>query len=238
MLDQSISAAEDKWKLQNGLVMLLPHGYENQGAEHSSARMERYLQLCAKDNMYVADCTTPENMFHLLRRQMKSNFRKPLIVFTPKSLLRHPKAVSTVDSFVNGSFKMVIDDAQAEADKVKTLVFVTGKFYYDLDETREELNREDLAIVRVEQLFPLPAEEMRKALNKYNKADDIVWAQEEPRNMGAYAHMLMHFDEAKTFRAASRRSYGAPSAGSSVRSKKRHQEVIDYVFDKTKNNQR
>ena len=238
MLDQYISAAEDKWKLQNGLVMLLPHGYENQGAEHSSARMERYLQLCAKDNMYVADCTTPENMFHLLRRQMKSNFRKPLIVFTPKSLLRHPKCVSTVDSFANGSFQTVIDDVEAKADKVKTLIFVTGKFYYDLDETREELKRDDVAIVRIEQLFPLPAEEMRKALKKYNKADDIVWAQEEPRNMGAYAHMLMHFDEAKTFRAASRRSYGAPSAGSSVRSKKRHQEVIDFVFDKTKNNQR
>ena len=238
MLDQYISAGEDKWKTQNGLVMLLPHGYENQGAEHSSARMERYLQLCAKDNMYVADCTTPENMFHLLRRQMKSNFRKPLIVFTPKSLLRHPKAVSTVDSFANGSFQTVIDDAEAKASKVKTLVFVTGKFYYDLDETRESQNRDDIAIVRVEQLFPLPAEEMRKALKKYNKADDIVWAQEEPRNMGAYAHMLMHFDEAKTFRVASRRSYGAPSAGSSVRSKKRHQEVIDFVFDKTKNNQR
>ncbi|AUC82631.1 2-oxoglutarate dehydrogenase E1 component [Lacinutrix sp. Bg11-31] len=238
MLDQYISAAEDKWKLQNGLVMLLPHGYENQGAEHSSARMERYLQLCAKDNMYVADCTTPENMFHLLRRQMKSNFRKPLIVFTPKSLLRHPKCVSTVESFANGSFQTVIHDIEAKADKVKTLVFVTGKFYYDLDERREQLKREDVAIIRVEQLFPLPADEMRKALKKYNKADDIVWAQEEPRNMGAYAHMLMHFDETKTFRAASRRSYGAPSAGSSVRSKKRHQEVIDYVFDKTKNNQR
>lgn len=238
MLDQYISAGEDKWKTQNGLVMLLPHGYENQGAEHSSARMERYLQLCAKDNMFVADCTTPENMFHLLRRQMKANFRKPLIVFTPKSLLRHPKAVSTVESFVNGSFQTVIDDVEAKVDKVKTLIFVTGKFYYDLDETRETLKRDDIAIVRIEQLFPLPAEKMREALKKYNKAEDIVWAQEEPRNMGAYAHMLMHFDEAKTFRVASRRAYGAPSAGSSVRSKKRHQEVIDYVFDKTKNNQR
>ncbi|WP_290698924.1 2-oxoglutarate dehydrogenase E1 component [Lacinutrix sp.] len=238
MLDQYISAAEDKWKLQNGLVMLLPHGYENQGAEHSSARMERYLQLCAKDNMFVADCTTPENMFHLLRRQMKANFRKPLIIFTPKSLLRHPKCVSTVEDFANGSFKTVLDDVNANTSKIKTLVFVTGKFYYDLDEKRDELKRDDVAIVRVEQLFPLPAKEMRKVLKKYNKAEDVVWAQEEPRNMGAYSHMLMHFDEAKTFRAVSRRAYGAPSAGSSVRSKKRHQEVIDYVFDKSKNNQR
>ena len=238
MLDQYISAAEDKWKLQNGLVMLLPHGYEGQGAEHSSARMERYLQLCAKDNMYVVDCTTPANMYHLLRKQMKANFRKPLIVFTPKSLLRHPRCVSTVDEFANGSFKMLIDDEQAKADKIKTLVFVTGKFYYDLLEAQENLGRNDVALVRIEQLFPLPTDDIREILKKYKNADDVVWAQEEPRNMGAYSHMLMHLDEAKTFRAASMRAYGAPAAGSSTRSKRRHQEVIDYVFDKTKNNQR
>lgn len=238
MVDQYISAAEDKWKIQNGLVMLLPHGYEGQGAEHSSGRMERFLQLCAKDNMFVADCTTPANMFHLLRKQMKANYRKPLVVFTPKSLLRHPKVVSTVDEFANGSFQVLIDDANAEVEKVKTLVFLTGKFFYDLQEEQEKLGRDDIALVRVEQLFPLPAEDIRKILKKYKNADDIVWAQEEPRNMGAYSHMLMHLDEAKQFRAASRRPYGAPAAGSSTRSKKRHKEVIDYVFDKTKNNQR
>jgi 2-oxoglutarate dehydrogenase E1 component len=238
MLDQYITAAEDKWKLQNGLVMLLPHGYEGQGAEHSSARMERYLQMCAKDNMFVVDCTTPANMYHLLRKQMKANFRKPLIVFTPKSLLRHPLVVSSVDEMANGSFQMLIDDAKAKADQVKTLVFVTGKFYYDLLEEQGNLEREDIALVRIEQLFPLPVEDIRKVLSKYTNADDVVWAQEEPRNMGAYSHMLMHLDEAKTFRAASRRPYGAPAAGSSVRSKKRHQQVIDFVFDKTKNNQR
>ncbi|MEM5538840.1 2-oxoglutarate dehydrogenase E1 component [Olleya sp. AS48] len=238
MLDQYISAGEDKWKTQNGLVMLLPHGYEGQGAEHSSARMERYLQLCAKDNMFVADCTTPANFFHLLRRQMKTNYRKPLIVFTPKSLLRHPKCVSTVDEFANGTFQTLIDDTAVQVDKVKTLVLLTGKFYYDLDEERENLNREDVALIRIEQLFPLPTTQIREVLAKYKNAEDIVWAQEEPRNMGAYAHMLMHLDEAKTFRLASRRPYGAPAAGSSVRSKKRHKEVIDFVFDKTKNNQR
>lgn len=238
MLDQYISAAEDKWKLQNGLVMLLPHGYEGQGAEHSSARMERYLQLCAADNMFVADCTTPANMFHILRRQMKAGYRKPLIIFTPKSLLRHPLVVSSVDEFANGSFQMVIDDAKAKVEKVKTLVFLTGKFYYDLLEEQEALGREDIALVRVEQLFPLPKTELQDLIKKYKNADDIVWAQEEPRNMGAYSHMLMHFDEAKNFRVASRRSYGAPAAGSSTRSKRRHKEVIDYVFDKTKNNQR
>ncbi len=238
MIDQYISSGEDKWKTQNGLVMLLPHGYEGQGAEHSSGRMERYLQLCAKDNMFVADCTTPANMFHLLRRQMKSTYRKPLIVFTPKSLLRHPKVISTVDEFANGSFQMLIDDETEKANQVKTLVFVTGKFYYDLLAEREKLERNDVALVRIEQLFPLPIDAIKDVLKKYSNADDVVWAQEEPRNMGAYSHMMMHLDDAKQWRAATRRPYGAPAAGSSVRSKIRHQEVIDFVFDKTKNNQR
>lgn len=237
MIDQYISSAEDKWKTQSGIVMLLPHGYEGQGAEHSSARMERYLQLCAKDNMFVADCTTPANFYHLLRRQMKASFRKPLIVFTPKSLLRHPKAVSTVEEFTNGTFQTLIDDAEAQPSKVKTLVFCTGKFYYDLLEEREKQGREDdVALVRLEQLFPLPKTKIREVLAKYSNATDVVWAQEEPRNMGAYGHLLMHMDEVKNFRVASRRFYGAPAAGSKVRSERRHKEVIAYVFDKTKNN--
>jgi 2-oxoglutarate dehydrogenase E1 component len=236
MIDQYISAAEDKWKLQNGLVMLLPHGYEGQGAEHSSARMERYLQLCARDNMYIADVTTPANMFHLLRRQMKVNFRKPLIVFTPKSLLRHPKAVSTVEELANGEFQMVIDDATAEVSKIKSMVFCTGKFYYDLLAYREENNREDVALVRVEQLFPVPTEQMKAIMDKYKNAEDKVWAQEEPRNMGAWGHLTMHFSEADKLRVASRRFYASPAAGSAVRSKRRHQQVIDYVFDISKNN--
>ncbi|MEK9517268.1 MAG: 2-oxoglutarate dehydrogenase E1 component, partial [Flavobacteriaceae bacterium] len=148
MIDQYISAAEDKWKTQNGIVMLLPHGYEGQGAEHSSARMERYLQLCAKDNMFVANCTTPANFFHLLRRQMKGNFRKPLIVFTPKSLLRHPKAVSKVEELTSGAFQRVIADDQVADKHVKTLVFCSGKFYYDLIDARANKDRMDVAIVR------------------------------------------------------------------------------------------
>ena len=238
MIDQYISSGEDKWKTQNGIVLLLPHGYEAQGAEHSSGRMERYLQMCAKDNMFIADCTTPANLFHLLRKQMKANYRKPLIIFTPKSLLRHAKVVSSVEEFASGSFQMLIDDVNAKADKVKTLVFVTGKFYYDLLDEQEKLGREDVALVRLEQLFPLPAEAIKETIKKYKNIDDIVWAQEEPRNMGAYSHILMNLEGAKQFRAASRRPYGAPAAGSSTRSKIRHQEVIDYVFDKTKNNQR
>ncbi|MRI02544.1 2-oxoglutarate dehydrogenase E1 component [Kriegella sp. EG-1] len=236
MIDQYISAAEDKWKLQNGLVMLLPHGYEGQGAEHSSARMERYLQLCARDNMYVADVSTPAQVFHIFRRQMKANFRKPLIIFTPKSLLRHPKAVSTVDDLANGSFQEVIDDVTADVKKVKSLVFCTGKFYYDLLEKKEELGRDDVALVRLEQLFPLPTEKMDAIINKYKAADDLVWAQEEPRNMGAWSHLMMHYKNANKFRVATRRFYAAPAAGSAVRSKMRHQQVIDFVFDKTKDN--
>ncbi len=231
MIDQYLSAAEDKWDLQNGLVMLLPHGYEGQGAEHSSARMERYLQLCAKDNMFVADCTTPANLFHLLRRQMKVDYRKPLIVFTPKSLLRHPKVVSTKEEFANGSFQMLIDDEEAISENIKTLVFVTGKFYYDLLEKKEELNRSDVAIVRLEQLFPLPTEQIQGIIKKYKNAKDIVWAQEEPKNMGAYSHMIMHCDAAKHFRVCSRKIYATPASGSPTRFKSRHNKVINSVFE-------
>lgn len=233
LIDQYLSAAEDKWKLQNGLVMFLPHGYEGQGAEHSSGRMERFLQLCATDNMYVADVTTPANMFHLLRRQMKVKYRKPLIIFTPKSLLRHPKVISTKEEFAEGSFQTVLDDSQAKVEKIKSLVFCTGKFYYDLLEHREKIERDDVALVRIEQLFPLPTEKIKEIIGKYKNADDVVWAQEEPRNMGAYSFMLLHFEEAKNFRVCSRRFYGSPAAGSSVRYKKRHEKVIESVFDKT-----
>jgi 2-oxoglutarate dehydrogenase E1 component len=236
LIDQYLSAAEDKWKLQNGLVLFLPHGYEGQGAEHSSARMERFLQLCAKDNMYVADVTTPANMFHILRRQMKAGFRKPLVIFTPKSLLRHSKVISTKEDFAEGSFQPLIDDLKAKAKDVKSLVFCTGKFYYDLLEYKEENDRDDVALVRVEQLFPLPIEKMKKAIKKYKNADDVVWAQEEPRNMGAYSHMLLHFNEARNFRVCSRKFYGSPAAGSPVRFKKRHEKVIASVFDKAVEN--
>lgn len=233
MIDQYISAAEDKWKLQNGLVMLLPHGYEGQGAEHSSGRMERFLQLGATDNMFVADVTTPANMYHLLRRQMKVKYRKPLIIFTPKSLLRHPKVISTKEEFATGTFQTLIDDPSAKVEKVKSLVFCTGKFYYDLLEHQEKTERDDIALVRVEQLFPIPEKRIKEIMAKYKNADDIVWAQEEPRNMGAYSFLLLHLDEAKNFRVCSRKFYGSPAAGSSVRFKKRHEKVIESVFDKT-----
>jgi 2-oxoglutarate dehydrogenase E1 component len=236
MLDQYVSSAEDKWKLQNGIVLLLPHGYEGQGAEHSSARMERYLQLCAKDNMYVSNCTTPGNLFHLLRRQMKTNFRKPLIVFTPKSLLRHPKAVSSKKELTEGAFQTVIGDNEVTPKNVKTVVLCSGKFYFDLDQEREKRQREDIALIRLEQLFPLPVEEIEMNLAKYPNADDWVWAQEEPRNMGAWSYLLLQWEDARKFRPATRRFYGAPAAGSAIRFQRRHQQVIDYVFDAKQDN--
>ena len=229
MFDQYISAAEDKWKQQNGIVILLPHGYEGQGSEHSSARVERYLQLCANDNMTVANCTNPANFFHLLRRQMKRSFRKPLVVFTPKSLLRHPQAVSELKDFSESEFQEVIDDTVAPED-VTRVVFCTGKFYYDLLEERNKNGRIDVALVRLEQLFPLHKEKIEKIINRYENAEDHVWAQEEPRNMGAWSYMLQRF-ELKDLKVRSRKYYAVPAAGSSARFRARHRRVIESVFD-------
>jgi 2-oxoglutarate dehydrogenase E1 component len=232
MIDQYISAGEDKWNNQNGLVMLLPHGYENQGAEHSSARMERYLQMCAKHNMYIADVTSPANFFHLMRRQLKTEFRKPLVVFSPKSLLRHPDVVSSMDDLANGQFHEVLDDPKVTDKKaIKTLVFCTGKVYFDIIAKREELDRNDVAVVRLEQLFPLAVDQIKAIIDTYPNVDDYVWAQEEPKNMGAYGYMLMNFDLVK-LRLASPKAYSAPAAGSYERSKKRQKNAIAMVFDK------
>ena len=231
MIDQYISCGEDKWNNQNGIVLLLPHGYEGQGAEHSSARMERYLQLCSRHNMYVADCTTPANFFHLMRRQMKTKFRKPLVVFSPKSLLRHPLCVSTQEELANGSFQETIDDTSVNKSKVKTVVFCTGKFYYDILAEREKLERNDVALVRIEQLFPLPTDQLKAIIASYPNADDYVWAQEEPKNMGAYSYMLVNFDLVP-WRLASLKNYSAPASGSHTRDRRRHADAIRMVFDK------
>ncbi len=229
MFDQYISAAEDKWKQQNGIVILLPHGYEGQGSEHSSARIERFLQLCANDNMTVANCTNPANFFHLLRRQMKRNFRKPLVVFTPKSLLRSPLAVSELKDFTEGEFQEVIDDTVSPKE-VKRVVFCTGKFYYDLLDERNKNGRNDVALVRLEQLFPLHEEKIDKVIKRYENAEDYIWAQEEPRNMGSWSYMLQRF-ELKDLKVRSRKYYAVPAAGSSTRFKLRHRRVIESVFD-------
>ncbi|MFD1161686.1 2-oxoglutarate dehydrogenase E1 component [Hwangdonia seohaensis] len=229
IFDQYLSAAEDKWKAQNGIVVLLPHGYEGQGSEHSSARIERYLQLCGDDNMVVANCTTPSNFFHLLRRQMKRDFRKPLIVFTPKSLLRHPKAVSSIKELSTDTFQEVIDDS-VNSKNIKKLVFCTGKFYYDLLAEREELNNEDVALVRIEQLFPLHLEKIQQIINRYPNVENYVWAQEEPMNMGAWSHMMQRLDLVK-LEVISRPYNSVPAPGSSTRDKRRQQRVINAVFN-------
>ena len=228
IFDQYLSAAEDKWKSQNGIVVLLPHGYEGQGSEHSSARIERYLQLCGNDNMIVADCTTPASIFHILRRQMKRDFRKPLIVFTPKSLLRHPKATSSINELANGKFEEVIDDI-VDSKHVKKLVFCTGKFYYDLLAERELLERNDVALVRIEQLFPLHLERIQEVINRYPNVENYIWAQEEPKNMGAWSHMVQRMDLVK-LEVASRPYSSVPAPGSSTRDKRRQRRVIDEVF--------
>ncbi len=212
IIDQYLVAAEEKWKVQNGLVMLLPHGFEGQGAEHSSARLERFLELCANHNIFVANCTTPANYFHLLRRQMKFPFRKPLVVMTPKSLLRHPKVVSSVEELANGSFQPVIDDATADPKKVEKLVFCSGKLYYELLAKKEEINDEKVALVRLEQLYPLDNLRINEILEKYNNRKEFVWAQEEPENMGAWTFMLRNFRN-QNIQVISPVSSGTPAPG-------------------------
>ncbi len=187
IIDQFIASGESKWGRASGLVMLLPHGYEGQGPEHSSARLERFLQLCAEDNMQVVNATTPAQYFHVLRRQMRRDFRKPLVIMTPKSLLRHKEAVSPLDEFVAGHFHDVIDDAQ-RSDQCRRVVFCSGKLYYDLLRRRQELAKvEDVALVRIEQLYPWPEEELRGVVEPYLEMGvEWVWAQEESQNMGAW----------------------------------------------------
>ncbi|MDQ7949891.1 MAG: 2-oxoglutarate dehydrogenase E1 component, partial [Pedobacter sp.] len=190
VVDQYVASSETKWQRENGLVMLLPHGYEGQGPEHSSARIERFMELCADYNMQVVNCTTPANFFHSLRRQFKRDFRKPLVVFSPKSLLRHPLCVSPLGDFTNGKFKEVIDDENVKATAVKRVVFCSGKIYYDLLETQKSNGKGDVALVRLEQLYPTPVDQMEAVVKKYKNVQDVVWVQEEPENMGAWPYLL------------------------------------------------
>lgn len=229
MIDQFIVSGEDKWNVQSGLVMLLPHGYEGQGAEHSSGRMERYLQSCGDLNMQVINPTTPANNYHALRRQLKRNFRKPLIVFSPKMLLRYPKAVSTIDDLANGSFKEVIDDPRDIHKIAKSVVLCSGKFYYDAIAEAEKREIEDMAFVRVEQLYPLPQKQIDKILAKYENAENIIWGQEEPENMGAWTFMAMnmrHID----LKCVARRASAAPAAGAKGIHLRRLKELYDNLF--------
>ncbi|MFV0303939.1 MAG: 2-oxoglutarate dehydrogenase E1 component [Moheibacter sp.] len=230
VIDQYISAAEDKWKIQNGLVMLLPHGYEGQGAEHSSARMERFLQLSAQANMILADCTTPANFFHLLRRQTRADYRKPLIVFTPKSLLRHPLCISTLNELADGHFQTLIDDETADSSKVDRIVFCTGKFYYDLAKKKEELNAENVAIIRLEQLYPLDNQRIEELINKYTNHKKIIWAQEEPENMGAWSYILRKLRRIP-FEVVSPKESASPASGSHHTFNVNYNKTINRVFE-------
>lgn len=229
IVDQYLVAAEEKWRVQNGLVMLLPHGSEGQGAEHSSARLERFLTLCANENIVVANATTPANYFHLLRRQLKWNFRKPLVVMTPKSLLRHPKVVSPLADFAGGEFQPVIDDAAADAAKVEKLVLCSGKLYYELLAKKEELNAEGVALVRLEQLYPLHEEKLNAVLEKYSARKELVWAQEEPENMGAWSYILRNLRDTGIQVVAPVAS-GTPAPGSHKMFEKNQTGVISRVF--------
>lgn len=229
LIDQYLMAAEDKWKIQNGLVLLLPHGYEGQGAEHSSARIERYLQLCAQFNAYALNCSTPANFYHALRRHMKRDFRKPLIVFTPKGLLRHPKAVSTLSELAEGAFQSVLDDPQAVPNQIRRVVLCQGKFYYDLLAYRQAQKQKDTALLRIEQLYPLDRETLDRLSSKYHKAKTWIWAQEEPENMGAWRHLFYKLRHLQ-LRLISPPESAAPASGSAERFQSRYQSVIESVF--------
>lgn len=229
MVDQFITAGEDKWATQSGLVMLLPHGYEGQGAEHSSGRMERFLQQCADLNIQVVNTSTPANHFHLLRRQMKRDFRKPLVVFSPKMLLRHPRATSSLDEMAKGRFQEVIDDPKAKVANVDTVVMCSGKFYYEATDKAEALGVENMAFVRIEQLYPLPKNQINEILKKYKNATNIIWAQEEPANMGAWTYMAMELRELN-LTGICRYGSAAAAEGSHALHKRRLERLFNELF--------
>jgi 2-oxoglutarate dehydrogenase E1 component len=233
IVDQYIASAETKWQRGNGLVMLLPHGYEGQGPEHSSARVERFMELCADSNIQVANCTTPANFFHILRRQMLRDFRKPLIIFTPKSLLRSPKCVSKLEEFTNGKFHELIDDTYADAKKVKRVLLCTGKIYYDLLEKQQADKRKDVAIVRIEQLYPTPVLQILKIKGKYNKATEFIWVQEEPENMGAWPYICrkFHNDKVINLNVISRHEGSSTATGFAKQHAAQQLHIVSKAFE-------
>jgi len=230
MVDQFISSGEDKWFVQSGLVMLLPHGYEGMGGEHSSARIERFLQQCADLNWQVCNPTTPANHFHLLRRQIHRDFRKPLVVFSPKMLLRYPKAVSKLEDLASGTFQEVLDD-DVNKDNIDTIVLCSGKFYYEAKVEAEERGVTNAAFIRMEQMYPFPQKQLDEILKTYPKAEQFIWAQEEPANMGPWSYMALEL-RSMNLDVVARNSSAAPAAGSSATHKKRLGELFDNLFNK------
>ncbi|WP_435126077.1 multifunctional oxoglutarate decarboxylase/oxoglutarate dehydrogenase thiamine pyrophosphate-binding subunit/dihydrolipoyllysine-residue succinyltransferase subunit [Actinacidiphila sp. bgisy144] len=243
IIDEYISAAEQKWGQTSGVTLLLPHGYEGQGPDHSSARIERYLQLCAQNNMTVAFPTTPANYFHLLRWQVHNPHHKPLIVFTPKSMLRLKAAASKAEDFTTGQFQPVIGDTTVQPEAVRKVVFCTGKVYYDLIAEREKRGAGDVAIIRIERLYPLPGTEIQQALAPFTKAQKFVWAQEEPANQGAWPFIALNLidhldlvlgaapDNADRLRRVSRPSSSSPAVGSAKRHQEQQQNLVNEVFE-------
>jgi 2-oxoglutarate dehydrogenase E1 component len=235
VIDQFIVSAEDKWNRLSGLVMLLPHGFEGQGPEHSSARLERFLSLAAKDNIQVVTPTTPAQMFHLLRRQMLRTWRKPLVVMTPKSLLRHPGCVSPLADLTSGTFQRVIPDASGvQARDVRRILLCSGKIAYELEKRRQDLGRHDVAIVRVEQLYPLPKADIEAAIGAYAVGTPAVWVQEEPENMGAWRFYRIHFGEKLLdrfpFSGVCRQSAASPATGSKKSHDMEQNELLSAAF--------
>jgi 2-oxoglutarate dehydrogenase E1 component len=236
IIDQFISSSESKWQKPSGITLLLPHGYEGQGPEHSSARMERFLQLCAEGNMQVCNLTTPAQYFHLLRRQMKRPFRKPLVIMTPKSMLRLPEAVSVEADFTGQTaFHEMLDDAAlpGPASKITRLIFCSGKVYYDLVKYRAEQKITNAAIIRIEQLYPFHEEMFREITARYPKADKKwVWCQEEPLNMGAWSYVMHRLEKhtQQRVRYAGRDRASSPAVGSSALHKREQAQLIEEAF--------
>ena len=234
IIDQFLSAGESKWQRMSGLVLLLPHGYEGQGPEHSSARLERFLQLCAEYNLTVANCTTPANFFHLLRRQLARPFRKPLIVMTPKSLLRHPEVVSPIEDFETGKgFQEIIDDPEVGprgGKKIKRVLLCSGKVYYDLAEKKRKDNRTDVAIVRLEQLYPMPQTQLQKLREKYDQAE-YYWVQEEPGNMGGWQYVLSFFCGQFDIKLVSRKTSASPATGFKKVHDQQQENIVERAFE-------
>jgi 2-oxoglutarate dehydrogenase E1 component len=239
VIDQFISSGEVKWGRQSGLTMMLPHGYEGQGPEHSSARLERYLQLCAENNIQVCQPTTPAQIFHLLRRQMIRLFRKPLVIMTPKSLLRHKEAVSSLQELTKGGFQTVIGDAgELDASKVKRVVACSGRVYYDLIATRRERGLKDTAIIRLEQLYPFPHKALATELKKYPNFVDVVWCQDEPQNQGAWFqiqhHILENMEDGQKLGYAGRPASASPAVGYYAKHNEQQKALLDAAFTKLK----
>lgn len=228
IIDQYLSSAENKWRVMSDLVLFLPHGFEGQGPEHSSGRIERFLSLCADNNMQVVNCTTPANFFHLLRRQLKRPFRKPLVVFTPKSLLRHPDCVSPLEELSRGGFREVMDDEHVDPLKVNRVIFTSGKLYYELIEERAKRGTGE-AIVRIEQLYPFPKEQIKAVLARYPNAIRHAWVQEEPANMGAWSFILRNFKETDILLVA-RPESGSPATGSHRLHILRQRKIVEKAF--------